>query len=62
MRLKETVRKPMQEVNYLNVENSDRYRSIMRLFYLYYESLKYWMFPEEIHAELQKDPYFGEYT
>lgn len=62
MRLKETVRKPMQEVNYLNVENSDRYRSIMRLFYLYYESLKYWMFPEEIHAELQKDPYFREYT
>ncbi len=62
MRLKETVRKPMHEANYLNVENSDRYRSIMRLFYLHYENLKYWLFPEEIHAELQEDPYFREYT
>lgn len=62
MRLKETVRKPMQEASYLSVENTDRYRSIMRLFYLYYENLKYWLYPEDIHAELQEDPYFREYT
>ncbi len=62
MKLKETVRKPMQEASYLSVENTDRYRSIMRLFYLHYESLKYWLYPEEIHTELQEDPYFREYT
>lgn len=62
MRLKETVRKPMQETSYLSVENTDRYRSIMRLFYLHYENLKYWLYPEDIHVELQEDPYFREYT
>lgn len=62
MKLKETVKKPMKEANYLCVENTDRYRSIMRLFYLHYESMKYWNYPEDIHEELQDDPYFREYT
>ena len=40
MRIQETVRKPMTEAKYLNVDNTDRYRPIMRLFYLKYEKLK----------------------
>ena len=39
MRIQETVRKPMTEAKYLNVDNTDRYRPIMRLFYLKYEKL-----------------------
>ena len=36
MRIQETVRKPMTEAKYLNVDNTDRYRPIIRLFYLKY--------------------------
>lgn len=50
------------EAKYLNVENTDRYRPIIRLFYLKYEKLKYWMYQEEVFAELKEDPYFSEYT
>ena len=39
MRLKETVRKPMQEASYLSVENTDRYRPLCG-FYLHYEKFK----------------------
>ena len=62
MKIQEKMRKPMLEARYLNVENTDRYRPIIRLFYLKYEKLKYWMYQEEIFAELKEDPYFSEYT
>ena len=55
MRIQETVRKPMTEAKYLNVDNTDRYRPIMRLFYLKYEKLKYWLYQEEVYAELKED-------
>ena len=38
--------KPVMETKYLTVENADRYRTIIRLFYLKYERLKYWMYQE----------------
>ena len=47
MKIQETVRKPMMEAKYLNVDNTDRYRPIIRLFYLQYEKLKYWLYQEE---------------
>ena len=62
MRIQETVRKPMTEAKYLNVDNTDRYRPIMRLFYLKYEKLKYWLYQEEVYEELKEDAYFREYT
>ena len=62
MKIQEKTRKPMMEAKYLNVENTDRYRPIIRLFYLKYEKLKYWMYQEEVFAELKEDPYFSEYT
>ena len=49
MRIQETVRKPMTEAKYLNVDNTDRYRPIIRLFYLKYEKLKYWLYQEEVY-------------
>mgnify|MGYP000181655838 CR=1 FL=1 len=62
MRVQEILRKPMLEAKYLNVENTDRYRPIIRLFYLQYEKLRYWMYQEEVYEELKEDPYFREYT
>lgn len=58
----EKLRKPMLEAKYLNVENTDRYRPIIRLFYLKYEKLKYWMYQEEVYEELKEDSYFADYT
>ena len=37
MRVQEKMKKPVLEAKYLNVENTDRYRPIIRLFYLKYE-------------------------
>ena len=62
MIIDETLRKPMLEAKYLNVENTDRYRPIIRLFYLQYEKLKYWMYQEEVYEELKEDPGFADYT
>ena len=50
------------EAKYLNVENTERYRPIIRLFYLKYEKLKYWLYQEEVFEELKEDPSFAEYT
>lgn len=54
--------KPVMETKYLTVENADRYRAIIRLFYLKYERLKYWMYQEEVYEELKEDLYFSDYT
>ena len=62
MKTNETLRKPMLEAKYLNVENTDRYRPIIRLFYLKSEKLKYWIYQEEVYEELKEDPYFRDYT
>ncbi|MDO4262527.1 MAG: TIGR02677 family protein [Eubacteriales bacterium] len=62
MKIQETLRKPMLEAKYLNVDNTDRYRPIIRLFYLKYEKLKYWMYQEEVYEELREDAYFRDYT
>ncbi len=62
MKVNEKLVKPVREAKYLAVENTDRYRSIARLFYLNYEKLKYWMYQEEVFEELTEDPYFAGYT
>ena len=62
MKIQEKMRKPVLEAKYLNVENTDRYRPIIRLFYLKYEKLKYWLYQEEVFEELKEDPSFAEYT
>ena len=62
MKTQEKMRKPLLEAKYLNVENTDRYRPIIRLFYLQSEKLKYWLYQEEVYEELKEDPYFADYT
>ena len=61
MRVTEKIIRPLTEVKYLNADNVDRYRCIMRIFYENYEKLKYWMYQEEIYREMVQDPYFAEY-
>jgi hypothetical protein len=46
--------KQIDEMRYLTVDNTWRYRSILRYFYLQYEKMKYWMYKEEIFDELKK--------
>lgn len=62
MQITEQIKKPLKEANYLNVENTDRYRPILRLFYLKYERMKYWLYQEDVYEELKKDSYFANYT
>ncbi|MBR1693670.1 MAG: TIGR02677 family protein [Lachnospiraceae bacterium] len=62
MKIHDKLIKPVREAKYLDVENTDRYRSIVRLFYLNYEKLKYWMYQEEVYEELREDFYFADYT
>lgn len=62
MKIHEKLLKPVVETKYLTVDNTDRYRAIVRLFYLNYEKLKYWMYQEEVYEELREDAYFSEYT
>ena len=62
MHITEQLKKPLKEANYLNVENTDRYRPILRLFYLKYERMKYWLYQEDVYEELKRDPYFAGYT
>ena len=62
MKVSEIIKKPVVEAKYLNVDNADRYRPIIRLFYLKYEKLKYWLYQEEVFEELKEDTYFAGYT
>ena len=53
--------RPLTEAKYLNADNVDRYRSIMRIFYENYEKLRYWLYQEEVYAQMTADPYFADY-
>ena len=61
MHITDKLIKPLTEAKYLNADNVDRYRSIMRIFYDNYEKLKYWMYQEEVYAQMIQDPYFKDY-
>ncbi len=62
MQVSDKLLKPIIETRYLTVENADRYRTILRFFYLQYEKLKYWMYQEEVYEELHSHEYFSNYT
>lgn len=61
MRVTEKLTKQVTEVKYLNAENVDRYRAIMRIFYENYEKLNYWLYQEDVYKEMINDPYFVNY-
>ena len=61
MQITDKLLRPLTEVKYLNADNVDRYRCIMRIFFENYEKLHYWMYQEEVYAQMKEDPYFAEY-
>jgi len=62
MNISDKLIKPIIETKYLHVENTDRYRIIIRYFYLQYEKLKYWIYQEEVYEALVSQDYFKDYT
>lgn len=61
MHVTEKLLKPLTEAKYLNADNADRYRSIMRIFYDNYEKLRYWMYQEDVYGLMIQEPYFADY-
>lgn len=61
MNITEKITVPLIESRYLSAENADRYRSIMRLFYLHYEKMRYWLIRKKFW-ELKAEPYLLDYT
>jgi uncharacterized protein (TIGR02677 family) len=62
MNITEELTMPLKEVNYLNVDNTKRYRPILRFFYINHEQMKYWLNAEDVYDEISKHPFFGDYT
>jgi len=54
MQISDKLLKPVVEMKYLNADNVDRYRCIMRIFYEQYEKLKYWLYQEGRESETAK--------
>lgn len=46
MQITDKLLRPLTEVKYLNADNVDRYRCIMRIFFENYEKLHYWMYQD----------------
>lgn len=62
MEVQEKLLKQISETKYLSVENTERYRPIIRLFFEKYERLEYWLYKEDVYNELKNSPYFKDYT
>lgn len=54
--------KQIDEMRYLTVDNTWRYRSILRYFYMQYEKMKNWLYKEEIYQALIENEEFKDYT
>ena len=61
MNVNEKLIRPLSEAKYLTEINAERYRVIMRIFYLEYEKLHYWLYQEDIYHAMHADPYFADY-
>jgi uncharacterized protein (TIGR02677 family) len=61
MQITDKLTRPLTEAKYLNADNVDRYRCIMRIFYENYEKLRYWLYQEEVYAQMVQEPYFADY-
>jgi uncharacterized protein (TIGR02677 family) len=62
LQLDEKLFRQITEVSYLAVENSWRYRSILRYFYRQHEKLRHYLFPDEVYDYLTQSPHFAGYT
>ena len=62
MQVSEKLTKALTEVKYLNADNVSRYRCIMRIFFENYEKLRYWMYQEDVYAQMTAHSFFADYT
>ena len=62
IQITDNLQKQIPEVKYLVVENTWRYRVIIRFFYQQCEAMNYLLSKEEIFSELVKHDIFKEYT
>ncbi len=62
MNLSDKLVKPIIETKYLTMENVHRYRTMVRYFYLEYEKMRYWIYPEEVYQEMTAHELFASYT
>ena len=46
----------------MNADNVSRYRCIMRIFFENYEKLRYWMYQEDVYAQMTAHSFFADYT
>lgn len=53
--------KRVPEAAYLTADKSDKYRAILRFFYIQHERLREFLLPEEIHAHMKQSPFFESY-
>ncbi len=54
--------RPIIETRYLSVENTDRYRMILKIFFQHYEKFKYHLYQEDVYNEMIEYDYFKDYT
>ena len=62
MQVSDKLTKALTEVKYLNADNVSRYRCIMRIFFENYEKLRYWMYQEDVYAQMTAHAFFADYT
>ncbi len=62
MEVQEKLVKQITETKYLNVENTERYRPIIRFFFEKYERMEYWLYKEDVFNALKDSEYFKDYT
>lgn len=62
MNITDKLLRPITEVNYLRVENVERYRTIIRYCYERYEKINYWVYKEEIFSMMKETGLFENYT
>lgn len=62
MNINDTLTKQVSEVKYLAVENSYRYRVIMRYFYEQHEKYTHWLYKEDVYGEMIRHDIYQGYT
>ncbi|MGB4439017.1 MAG: TIGR02677 family protein [Sedimentibacter sp.] len=62
MKITDKLMKQITETKYLTVENSWRYRVIIRYFYEQFEQINYILYKEDVYDELIKNSVFSDYT
>jgi len=62
MEITDKLLRPVRETRYLGAENCARYRPILRLFYLEYQKLTYWLSRQDVYDQLSLHDQFTGYT